>query len=482
MFNSSTNSSGNNCSHSTVITTTVIPLLYCFIFLAGLSLNALAAWVFLYVSSTKSFIVYLKNIAVADLLMSLTFPFKILADSGIAPAELSLFVCRYSAVVFYMNMYIGISFFGLIGFDRYYKIVKPLFTSFVHTVNYSKVVSVIIWLLLMIMSFPNMILTNEITKDNYSRKLNQLTQGVYNVKQHFECHLYEEMEPFTYFYYLIFLVGIIGSCFALWAFTQKDQKQKCMSIYLINLLTADFLLTLTLPVKIIVDLGIASWNLRIFHCQVTACFIYLNMYLSITFLGLVSMDRCLQLMHSSKICRVQEPGFAKTLSAVVWATVLLITVPNTAIPIKHIEERHGAGCIDFKTKFGRDWHVFTNFICTAIFLNSSAVILICGGTSAAGAGARPAGDGRVPAVPRALPRRARALHAEPGRRQRQLPLRRALFKAKECTLLLAVSNLCFDPLLYYRLSKAFRLKLAEALAAPQEMKAQQPRAEARPGP
>ncbi|NXQ03692.1 GP171 protein, partial [Vidua macroura] len=190
------------------------------------------------------------------------------------------------------------------------------------------------------------------------------------------CHLYDEMEPFTYFYYLIFLMGIIGSCFALWAFTQKDQKQKCMSIYLVNLLTADFLLTLTLPVKIIVDLGIASWNLRIFHCQVTACFIYLNMYLSIIFLGFVSMDRCLQLMHSSKIYRIQEPGFAKMLSAVVWVVVLLITVPNMAIPIKHVEERPGVGCIDFKTKFGRDWHAFTNFICTAIFLNSSAVILI----------------------------------------------------------------------------------------------------------
>lgn len=168
MSNSSTNSSGNICRHSTVITTTVIPLLYCLIFLVGLSLNALAAWVFLYVPSTKSFIVYLKNIAVADLLMSLTFPFKILADSGIAAAELNQFVCRYSAVLFYMNMYIGITFFGLIGFDRYYKIVKPLFTSIVHTVNYSKAVSVVIWFLLMIMAFPNMILTNEITKDNHS--------------------------------------------------------------------------------------------------------------------------------------------------------------------------------------------------------------------------------------------------------------------------------------------------------------------------
>ncbi|NXT02089.1 P2Y14 protein, partial [Jacana jacana] len=170
MFNSSTNSSGNNCSDSTVIIKTVIPLVYCFIFIVGLLMNGVAAWIFLYVPSNKSFIVYLKNIVVADLLMSLTFPFKILADSEIAPPQFNMFVCRYSAVVFYTNMYIGITFFGFIGFDRYYKIVKPLFTSFIHTVNYSKVISIIIWLLLTLLSFPNMLLTNEITEENYYRK------------------------------------------------------------------------------------------------------------------------------------------------------------------------------------------------------------------------------------------------------------------------------------------------------------------------
>ncbi|CAN8190309.1 unnamed protein product [Coccothraustes coccothraustes] len=302
-----------------------------------------------------------------------------------------------------------------------------------------------------------------------------------------KCHLYEEMEPFTYFYYLIFLTGIIGSSFALWAFTQKDQKQKPMSIYLLNLLTADFLLTLTLPVKIIVDLGIASWSLRIFHCQVTACFIYLNMYLSITFLGLVSVDRCLQLTHSSRIYRIQEPGFAKTLSAVVWAMVLLITVPNMAIPTKRIEERPGLGCIDFKTKFGRDWHVFTNFVCTAIFLNSSAVILISNclllrRLCRHRRGER-GGRARKALAHLLLVTAAYLLCFVPYHAVRipytlsqaslgaGCPLRRALFKAKEATLLFAVSNLCLDPVLYYHLSKSFRLKFTETFAAPKETKA-----------
>ncbi|NWS36612.1 GP171 protein, partial [Polioptila caerulea] len=302
-----------------------------------------------------------------------------------------------------------------------------------------------------------------------------------------ECHVYDEMEPFTYFYYLIFLIGIIGSCFALWAFTQKHQKQKCVSIYLINLLTADFLLTLALPVKIVVDLGIASWNLRIFHCQVTACFIYLNMYLSIIFLGFVSVDRCLQLMHSSKMYRIQEPGFAKTLSAVVWVMVLLITVPNMAIPIKHIEERPGIGCIDFKTKFGRDWHVFTNFICTAIFLNFSAVMLISNVLVARELRRRrcPGSGGRARAALAQvlLVTAAHLLCFVPYHAVRipytlsqagtgaSCPLRRALFKAKESTLLFAVSNLCLDPVLYYHLSKPFRLKVMGVFAAPKEEKA-----------
>uniref|UniRef100_A0A8C0EQZ6 G-protein coupled receptor 171 n=1 Tax=Bubo bubo TaxID=30461 RepID=A0A8C0EQZ6_BUBBB len=300
------------------------------------------------------------------------------------------------------------------------------------------------------------------------------------------CQLGEKMEAFTYFYYLIFLMGFIGSCFALWAFTQKNQKQKCMSIYLINLLTADFLLTLALPVKIIVDLGVASWKLRIFHCQVTACFIYLNMYLSIIFLGFVSMDRCLQLMHSSKTYRIQEPGFAKMLSAVVWAMVLLVTVPNMAIPIKTIEERPGAGCIDFKTKFGRDWHVFTNFICTAIFLNFSAVILISNFLvvrqlyrnkySESYANVKKAlinillvtAGYLLCFVPYHIVRIPYTLSQSDT--ITSCSLKQALFKAKESTLLFAVSNLCFDPILYYHLSKSFRLKFSETFAAPKEAK------------
>ncbi|XP_048190744.1 P2Y purinoceptor 14-like isoform X2 [Perognathus longimembris pacificus] len=149
------------CPRNTLITQQIVPVLYCMIFVAGIILNGVSGWIFFYVPSSKSFIVYLKNIVVADFLMALTFPFKILRDSGLGPWQLNMFVCRVSAVLFYVNMYVSIMFFGLISFDRYYKIVKPILTSLIQSVNSSKLLSVVVWVLMLFLAVPNSILTNQ---------------------------------------------------------------------------------------------------------------------------------------------------------------------------------------------------------------------------------------------------------------------------------------------------------------------------------
>ncbi|XP_059019742.1 G-protein coupled receptor 171 [Mustela lutreola] len=300
------------------------------------------------------------------------------------------------------------------------------------------------------------------------------------------CPVHRDLEPFTYFFYLVFLVGIIGSGFATWAFVQ-NKNHRCVSIYLINLLTADFLLTLALPVKIVVDLGVAPWKLKIFHCQVTACLIYINMYLSIIFLAFVSIDHCLQLTYSSKIYRIQEPGFAKMISTVVWLMVLLITVPNMMIPIRDIEEKPNVGCMEFKKEFGRNWHLLTNFVCVAIFLNFSAIILISNCLIIRQLYRNKDNENYqyvkkalinillvttgyiICFVPYHIVRIPYTLSQTTV--ISDCPTRISLFKAKEATLLLAVSNLCFDPILYYHLSKAFRFTVTKTFASSKETKA-----------
>ncbi|XP_015342395.1 P2Y purinoceptor 13 [Marmota marmota marmota] len=149
------------CPRDTRITQLVFPTLYTGVFLAGALLNALALWAFLRIPSSSTFVIYLKNTLVADLIMTLTLPFKILSDGHLGPWQLRAFVCRFSSVVFYEAMYVGITLLGLIAFDRFLKIVRPFEKSFVKKPAFANTVTVFVWLLLFSMSLPNMILNDK---------------------------------------------------------------------------------------------------------------------------------------------------------------------------------------------------------------------------------------------------------------------------------------------------------------------------------
>ncbi|KAM4894959.1 GPR87 protein, partial [Sylvia borin] len=159
------NSSSANASspgHTTrdEFTTIVLPVLYLLIFLASLLLNGLAVWIFFHIRNKTSFIFYLKNIVVADLLMTLTFPFKIIQDSQLGPWHFNSFLCRYSAVLFYANMYTTIVFLGLISIDRYLKVVKPFGDSRMYSITFTKALSAGVWVVMAFLALPNLILTN----------------------------------------------------------------------------------------------------------------------------------------------------------------------------------------------------------------------------------------------------------------------------------------------------------------------------------
>ncbi|OCT78707.1 P2Y purinoceptor 14 [Xenopus laevis] len=167
--NSSENTSHSHCLFNSTLTSRVLPVFYSLAFIVSLVLNGLNFWIFFYVPSNRSFIVYLKNIVVADLLMTLTLPLKILSDVDLGSPMLNMIVCRYTAVLFYLNMYIGIMFLGILGLDRYYKVVRPMYSSSVQNVRYSKALSAIVWMFMAFVSVPNTILTDRpFHSDNYT--------------------------------------------------------------------------------------------------------------------------------------------------------------------------------------------------------------------------------------------------------------------------------------------------------------------------
>ncbi|XP_067897660.1 P2Y purinoceptor 14-like [Heterodontus francisci] len=161
----------------------VLPLLYTIVFIVGLLLNTLAAWIFCHIPNHSSFVVYLRNIITADLMMVITLPFKILSDSRLGPWQLQAFVCRYTGVIFYNSMYLSIIFLGLISFDRYLKIVQPRKSLMVQKVTFAKVISVSFWVFMTGFVLPNIILTNKTPTEKTAARCLQLKNDL-GVKWH----------------------------------------------------------------------------------------------------------------------------------------------------------------------------------------------------------------------------------------------------------------------------------------------------------
>ncbi|XP_053161807.1 P2Y purinoceptor 12 [Hemicordylus capensis] len=167
-YSSSGNSS--NCSSGNNISQVLFPLLYTCIFFIGIIMNGLAMGVFFQISSKSNFIVFLKNTVISDILMILTFPFKILSDAKLVSWELRGFVCKVTQVVFYFTMYISIIFLGLITIDRYMKTARPFKSSSINNVLAAKILSIFIWIFMFSLSLPNMILTdNKPTRENVKK-------------------------------------------------------------------------------------------------------------------------------------------------------------------------------------------------------------------------------------------------------------------------------------------------------------------------
>ncbi|XP_064576648.1 P2Y purinoceptor 13 isoform X2 [Zonotrichia leucophrys gambelii] len=158
------------CQRDTTVTHLLFPVLYTLIFLLGLLLNSLACWAFFHIPSTSTFIIYLKNILVSDFIMTLMLPLKILTDSGLAPWQLKAFVCRFSAVIFYDTMYISIVLLGLIAFDRFLKIVRPFGKFWVQNLTSAKILASLVWLFFLVLSLPNMVLSNKAATPQSVRK------------------------------------------------------------------------------------------------------------------------------------------------------------------------------------------------------------------------------------------------------------------------------------------------------------------------
>lgn len=161
MANNTSHLSSDCASYSPVAINRAVACLFILLFPVALVLNGVAAWVSLHLHSTSTFIVCLKNLVAADLLMTLMLPLKAATMLPEATVELRAFACRYSDVIFFCSLYTSISLMGLISLDRFFKIVGPCGKLQGQNVVFSQVMSTLVWVVIFCSTaFPTMILTD----------------------------------------------------------------------------------------------------------------------------------------------------------------------------------------------------------------------------------------------------------------------------------------------------------------------------------
>ncbi|XP_029922251.1 P2Y purinoceptor 13-like [Myripristis murdjan] len=139
-----------------------VSVLYLLMFPVALLLNAVAGCVSLHLRSTSTFIVYLKNLVAADLLLTLSIPLMVASTLPGATVELKMVACRYSTVILYSCLYTSISLMGLISLDRFFKIVRPCGSSLGQNLVFSRVMCSLVWVVIFgSTTIPTIILTDQ---------------------------------------------------------------------------------------------------------------------------------------------------------------------------------------------------------------------------------------------------------------------------------------------------------------------------------
>ncbi|OCT78705.1 P2Y purinoceptor 12 [Xenopus laevis] len=280
---------------------------------------------------------------------------------------------------------------------------------------------------------------------------------------------------FSVLYIVLFIVGVIMNGLAVHVFFRIPSNSNFV-IFLKNSVISDCLMILTFPFKILSDSKLGLWKLKGFVCQVTSVIFYFTMYISIIFLGLITIDRYLKTVRPFHNSHANLRP-VKIISTLIWIIMFSISLPNMIFTSKTQTQKNVKKCYLLKSDFGLMWHEIVNFICQFIFWVAFAIIVVC-----------------YLLITRKLLQSYKKTRSERRKSRRKVNIKvfiiiavffvcfvpfhfaripytlsqtrdvfqcsaNTLFYVKESTLWLSSLNACLDPFIYFFLCRSFRNSL-----------------------
>ncbi|XP_026232893.1 probable G-protein coupled receptor 34 [Anabas testudineus] len=165
-------------------------------------------------------------------------------------------------------------------------------------------------------------------------------------------------------YSIIFILGLAGNLVALWVFFCVHSKKNSVRVFLINIAFADLLLVICLPFRILYHSQGNIWNLHPTLCIVVGNLFYMNMYISVVLLGLISVDRYLKINRGAGMQqKLLSTKWSKALCALIW-TVSLALISSFLLSNNGPEQKR---CFHYKRLESEKWKAYINMFVVVVF-------------------------------------------------------------------------------------------------------------------
>lgn len=137
----------------------------------------------------------------------------------------------------------------------------------------------------------------------------------------------ETMHIFSVIIYIVsFVLGLVGNGTVIWV-TAFKSKKTINSIWLLNLAMADFVFLLFLPLYIDYILRDFHWDFGVAMCKINSFVSVMNMYASVLFLTVLSIDRYVSLVHMGWSQRYRTRERAWGVCGCVWVVAAAMSCP-----------------------------------------------------------------------------------------------------------------------------------------------------------
>ncbi|XP_006638975.2 probable G-protein coupled receptor 34b [Lepisosteus oculatus] len=182
--------------------------------------------------------------------------------------------------------------------------------------------------------------------------------------------------PLAVVYSLMFVFGMVGNSLALYVFLFIHPKKNSVRVFLINTAIADLILIICLPFRIVYHSANNQWMLGTVFCKVVGNVFYMNMYISITLLGFISVDRYIKIQRSSKSYKLQRTRWSTRLCCLIWVLSTAAIIPM--IVLSEGNETPGK-CFHYKhRKYAKGKAYFNVFLIVVFWIVFASLVLSYG--------------------------------------------------------------------------------------------------------